>query len=521
MNTNNINNDNNADSADNNGNRGKFSDRLKKIRRDRLKLRKGIPLKDEMVDKGITEENIFKRSGRNVLKIALALPVVAYSTIKSNRKEGLSTISVDSINSVEENSFEQEKFKRKIKVNKIREIDVSLLRKQRGIILQERNKGVLTHVTDDEMDCELKKLENEKKIKALQKEIINLIKKKLVKNVNELEVLQSELYLLKEVTGEELYLKDCQDNIKEIKKLLSKVKALKEKYDFLNDNVDFEYMLEYRDDLLIDKILELKEMCSNDDIKYIVDNYKILDEYKFLYLKIDKLYEDTVKYDEYKKEKEEELKKRDIDFDKLKRDVYDTDVDKDRYERFVREQEIFLNDLESKILNIDSHEEVTYRLKGFNQLLGNSFKYLGLLLVNPLKGLIPSIATQTIITKNLIHNLYNNLEWKEKRKMVYEAIDYSESINIAINNLDSTLSLVNSTLEDIVRLKDKYNSEFSKHQYSFSNYRDVIKKINKMENAVLGSKIKIELMQQRMKEKEKQNADKMKKVKKLNSSMNN
>ena len=41
-----------------------------------------------------------------------------------------------------------------------------------------------------------------------------------------------------------------------------------------------------------DKILELKELCSRDDIKYIVDNYKILDEYKFLYLKIDKLEED-------------------------------------------------------------------------------------------------------------------------------------------------------------------------------------------------------------------------------------
>ena len=87
--------------------------------------------------------------------------------------------------------------------------------------------------------------------------------------------------------------------------------------------------------------------------------------------------------------------------------------------------------------------------------------------------------------------------------------------------MDNTLSLVNSTLDDIVRLKTKYENEFSEYQSSFSDYREMIKKINKMENAVLGSKVKIELMQERMKEKERQNNNKLKMVKKLNVSDNN
>ena len=289
----------------------------------------------------------------------------------------------------------------------------------------------------------------------------------------------------------------------------------------MKDNVDFEYMLEYGDDLLIDKILELKDLCSSDDIKHVISDYKILDEYKFLYLKIDKLQEDVVKYEDYKNDKSEELKKRDFDFNRLKEDVYDVDRDKEGYDRFVKEQEMYLKNLESKLLNIDSHEYVSYKLKGFGQLVKNSFKYMGLLLVNPLKGLIPGIATQTVVTRNIIHNLYNNLEVQENRKMVYEAIDYSSSINIARNNLDSTLSMVNSTLEDIVRLKAKYMKDFGKYEYSLPGYRDTIKKINKMENAVLGSKIKIELMQSRIKQKELQNKDKMKRVKKLNSTNNN
>ena len=160
-------------------------------------------------------------------------------------------------------------------------------------------------------------------------------------------------------------------------------------------------------------------------------------------------------------------------------------------------------------------------MKGFNQLLGNSFKYLGLLLVNPLKGLVPGIATQTILTKNMIHNLYANLEWEENRKMVYEAIDYSTSINAAINNMDDTASLVDSTLEEIVSLKAKYQEKFRDYDSSFSSYRDAIKKLNKIENAVLGSKIKIDSLRTKMKEKERKNSSKLKMVKKLNTSNNN
>ena len=120
----------------------------------------------------------------------------------------------------------------------------------------------------------------------------------------------------------------------------------------------------------------------------------------------------------------------------------------------------------------------------------------------------------------MIRNLYDNLEWEENRRMVYDAIDYSSSINVAINNLDHTASLVDSTLRDLVELKGKYKKEFSKYEGKFSSYNDAIKKINKIENAVLGSKIKIEHMRERMKEKERQNDSKLKMVKKLNNSSN-
>ena len=492
----------NTDIDDNNSgdNRGKFSDRIKKIRRDRLMWKKKGVLTEE-------DESIIKTGARNVFKIALALPSVIYTNIKSSNKFNKSTSTVDQLG----NNFDE----RKIKVNKIKDINVALLKKKKEIYLRDlQTSGI---VIDDDI---LAQVENQSRIEELQNEILKLIRKRLVKNINELEVLQSELYILKELDGDSVYLKKCEENVKEIRKLLSKIKTLKEKYDNLKDNFDFEYMLEYGDDYLIDKILELKDLCSRDDIKYIVDNYKILDEYKYLYLKIDKLQEETIKLEEVRDKKVEDLKKRDVDFEKLKERIFDSQKESDRYEIFVRDQQAFLTSLEDKISRIDSYERVTYKLKGFNQLLSNSFKYLGLLLISPLKGLVPSIATQTLITRNIIHNLRDNLELEEHRKMIYEGIDYSTELEKAINNLDITSTLIDSTLEDVVRLKAEYKNQFSKYEAEMPGYKDAIKKINKIENAILGSKIKLDLTKQRMLEKERQNEMKMKKIKKLNSSTN-
>lgn len=523
--------------SSNNGNRGKFSERIARMRKNRNKKNN-----DEFVE----DNNHFVNMIRNIFKVVIALPSIIVSNIKdTNNKssdDNKRKISDDGVirkltGSKKRNIFDKVKSKhnrdensvsinnltndielskndgsRKLKVNKIREMNVSLLRLKKELDI----KRYFVQPDNGLPDVNQKEI----RIQSLQKEIINLLKKRLVDNINEFEMLSSELYLLKEINNEDIFLERCNDDIKEIKKLLSKIKTLKEKYDYLKDNIDFEYILEYNDDLLIDKILELKRLCTDDDVLYIVDNYKILDEYKYLYLKVDKLQENMFKYEEYKQEKVEELKQRDIDFEKLKNQVYDVDRENERYDSFVKEQELFLKSLNEKVTQIDSHERIIYRLKGFNQLLGNSFKYLGLLLLNPLKGFLPSIATHTIITKNTIHNLYNNLEIEEYKKMVYEAVDYSSEINRAINSLDSTASLIDTTLDEISRLKAEYKKKFSAYEYSVYGYSDAIKKLNKIENAVFGNKIKITKMQERMKEKERQNSSKMKLVKKLNTSNN-
>ena len=353
--------------------------------------------------------------------------------------------------------------------------------------------------------------------KKAEKEILNIIKKRLIKTVNELEILQSELYILSEVNGESAQLKECREELDKIKNILCKVDKLKEEYDFLKDNYDFEYLLELDDNTLVDKIIELRDAFGNNELKAVSADYKLLDAYKYLYLKLDNLQEKTVKFEDYKKDEIAKLEARDINFEKLKNDVYSVDNVSRNYEYFVKSQNDLLKEIDENVAKISSYEQVRYYLKGFNRLFLNSVKYFGLLMVTPLKGIIPSIATETLITGNLIKNLYRDLKWEEERKTVYEAIDYSSMINNAISDLNSTASIVDATLEEIVQLKIKYNEQFKKYQGDISEYRDVMHKIGDMENKILGNKIKIELMRERALEEERENNKKMKLVRKLNS----
>ena len=73
------------------------------------------------------------------------------------------------------------------------------------------------------------------------------------------------------------------------------------------------------------------------------------------------------------------------------------------------------------------------------------------------------------------------------------------------------------TLDDIVKLKMKYNDKFRKYQGDFLEYREVMRKINDMENKIFGNKIKIEMMRKKAMEQQMINQKKLKLVKELNS----
>lgn len=494
------------------GNMGKFSERIKKI----------LFSKKKLLTNNNQEIEDSKKIYIDFLKVVAAIPGIVYGNIAINsldKKEDKKNIEIKD-NSNDHNAInggKNREEKRKI----INAINVNQI-KSRQIYFYKNNQY---NNDSDKSKCDnniysLDNIDKQNKVKELEKSIINLIKKDLIKIINELEILRSELYILSEVNGESKVLKECQRELDQVKSILCKIDKLKEKYDFLKDNYDFEYLLEIDNNDIVDKIIELRDTFGNNELRAVSEDYKLLDAYKYLYLKIDDLQEKTVAFSEAKKEEELKLKERDIDFEKLKRDVYNVAYTNSNYDNFVNSQSELLRDIDNNVSKINSYEQVDLHLRGFNELFRNSFKYFGLLMVSPLKGIIPSIATETLITGNLIKNLYKNLEWEEKRTMVYEAIDYSNMINDAISDLDSTSRIVDSTLDDIVQLKIKYNEKFKQYQGDFLQYREVMHKINDMENKIIGNKIKIEMMKKRALEQKRANDKKLKLVKRLNDKEN-
>lgn len=508
----------------NNGNRGRFSERLKKIRRDRTRLKQSRIDDSESIQnntdsgrKGLLFELLFfsnkredkKRTNANADNNVLKAieNVTSNIDIDTDNRNGVVTKGYDTTSYVSYKRHTRNKRQIIAKTNENNWFEET----------KDNNKYVYKTIDSININGEEHVLsDKEKYFLKLEKDILDLIKKRLIKNVNELEMLQSDLYIISQINNNDDYLLECEENVKEIKKMISKVKSLKEKYDYLKDNFDFEYLLGLDDRLLADKILELKEMYSSDQISDMVKEYKIYDEYKYLYDKIDKLEVEANKYEKYKEQKVVELKNRGIDFEKFKENVVDVDKINESYVSFVKKQQKFLDELDEKIANIDSYEEIEYRLKGFNKLLGNSFKYMGLLLLSPFKGLLPYIATETLITKNNLKNLYNNLEWEENKKMKYTAIDYSNSIKFAINNVNDVSKLVDTTLTDIVKLKAEFNKKFQEHCYKYPEYQETIKKLNKIENMIVGNKVKLNVTIEKLKQREKINENKMIRVKKLN-----
>lgn len=514
------------------GIKGKFNERLTNIRMSKLR-KKNLIMEDGEV--------IYK----NFLKVIAAIPLMVYDNVshfdtdkninkefKETKNDGITKLNQrDNILSTNKNNL-------KVKYNNdkklIEQIDISEIKmKQKQA---EYNFKTLFNGSVNNTDINDNAINNTNNVnnnfydnmscnivdsKELEKKIINLIKKNLIKTVNELEILQSELYLLSEVNGDDKTLNECREALANVKDMLYKVDSLKKKYDFLKDNYDFEYMLEIDDKELVDNIILLKDKFSNNEVKATVADYKLLNVYKSLYLKIDKLEEDTIKFEEEKEKKLQEIKERDIDFEKLKKNVYNVSRINVEYKNFINRQNDYLEKLNKDISKINEKEIYSYKLNGFNALLFNSFKYVGLLMLSPLKGIIPAISTETLITKNVVANLYNNLEWEESKKVVYEAIDYSGEINRAINDLNYTSDIVDSTLDDIVRLKIQYNQQFKKYQGDFLEYEKVIGKINDMENKILGNKIKIEIMKKHMLDKERENYKKLELVDKLNKNMDN
>ena len=280
----------------------------------------------------------------------------------------------------------------------------------------------------------------------------------------------------------------------------------------------------------LDKLLTSKKMryddVSDDTIEDCLYEYRMLldstGEYDDFTKEYQKLNEYYAMYENLKNSREHVNKLQDkvniitekvgID-DSIQNRLLNIDYINKSCTNQINQQNEYLDNLMKKIHNIDSSEYVTTHIKGFGELVSASFKYLGLLMLNPLKGTIPGIGIEALATRELIGNLYHNLHLEKTKHIHYSTVNYHYELNSKIRDVEYVDNLLDSSLRDISRLKSDFKLKFDS---SFSSYDSTLNKINKIEHTIVRNQNKVNKIRKRMENSKKINEEKLMRIKKLN-----
>ena len=527
----------------NNGMKGKFRERLRLIIVNRYKEIKGIESKNNL-DNEVSREDEndkFIRERVNYIRKRLAeereqglddgftvsRKRVGIGEVSSNvevRKreiKNLDSSNVKEIHNISKNDDVHKDGVREVKAhyNVDKDLDNSaincdkndnhrirknLKRKKVGIGNENQRKNFCDRDIDDK-----EKLKDELKVKIIKK-----IRSKLDDNINEIEVLESELYFLGIDNDKELELKKVQEIKKKIDNIIKKIDDIKREYDIFKNNYYLEDVTDLDDKLLIDDIIDYKNLLDNIfDNKKLVDDYKLLDEYKDLYDKLEDINGIRERLVSENENKINNYADRDKKYSVICEEVVKIEEIKKDVDSEIERQNRYLDNLMSKIGKIDKNEYSIYKFRGLGELISNSLKYMGLMMVSPFLGFLPGIAASTIATRSMIKNIRKNMGIEEIKKVHYVADDFNSEINHKLNDIDYVYYVIDDALDEIDRLKRDFLVQYNS---SIEGYSDTLNKINKIEGKIINNRKKVDIIKRKMFQSKKINEDKMIKVKKLN-----
>lgn len=368
--------------------------------------------------------------------------------------------------------------------------------------------------------------DNEKHIKKNDRElllntIVGKLENKSKKMLYILDNLYSDYYNMLNYSEVEIEKCDCEKRLKEIEKIKKELEEITKQFNIIKDDKYLDDILELDDSNLIDDIIKYKNLCTRlIEKKDVYENYKKIENYDRINIYLEKFTKRIDELKDKKEKKKEEIEKRDKDFDLFKKVVTSVDVKNERYFSIINSQVDLCNNILKNVEKIFRSESVGYRLKGLSDLVGSSFRYLFYLSMSPFRGIFPSIAINTLATRHMIRNIRNNLELEEIRKVNYYAKDYEYEINRYIYDANNLSNLLYSTLDDIDGLKDEFKNKYGKYIEKIPEYKEIYKKIEKIENMVKFNLDKVKKIEKSLNKSKEKNKNKLIKIKELNNKNN-
>lgn len=352
----------------------------------------------------------------------------------------------------------------------------------------------------------------------LEEKIFIKLQKQLIKLKNECEIVESEEYIINKYEKDnELYQKAKEINEK-INKILKRLEKINKEYKIIKDNNLVVDPLYLDDSILIDDIIAYRNMIEEKQYKDINSRIKLLEEYRYLYKNVDKLVEKTEDIKEKSDRRVKELEERDEKYKKAKNKMVNLSEIESCCNLIIAKNNKYLEELTSKINKIDKGKYVEKKLKGMNGFLSSTLRYIGLLTLTPLRGIIPGIAARTVATRKLLNEMLKNMHYETKEKVIYSAINYTSEINNKLYDIDSISDNIDGAIDDIMKLKKEFQDYFS--IYNLEEYENAYKKILLLENNILNNKEKINIMKEKLIKNKKINNDVLTKVRKLNQEIN-
>ena len=358
-------------------------------------------------------------------------------------------------------------------------------------------------------------IEKQEFLENLGAEILDKIKGSFEEKLDQLAVLESELFFLEKSQENELELKKVKEIRTRIQALIEQVNNIIEQYNLYKKSYYIDNITDIDDNVLVDDIIQYRTLLDSLDLeKKFIKEYKALEEFNRLYNNLKAVRDDTEKLVQSNEQKIEELDIRDKKYNDVKMGMISVaEIDKKCAYEIEKQNEYFVSLME-KIDVINKEEYVTTHLRGIGDLVSSSLNYIGLMMLSPLSGLIPSIAVQTRATRKMIGNIYRRLHFEDVKHVRYSAINYDSELNHHLCSIDYTSDLLERTLDDIKKLKEDFLMQYDSR---ISGYEETLKNINKIEKTILRNQNRVEIVRKNLKKSKKINENKLKRVRALDA----
>lgn len=349
----------------------------------------------------------------------------------------------------------------------------------------------------------------------LEKKIYLKLEKELIRLKNECEIIESEEYIInKYEKDQEVYNNALRIN-KKIDKLLIKLKKIEKNYKLFKDKDLIKEPLFLEDTLLIDDIIEYRESLSKIKTSPINNKLKLLGEYQYLYLNLDKLIDKTEQIKEISNKRVEELSLRDQNYKEAKNKIVNISEIENCTSKIINKNKMYLEELSKKVDKITEEKYIEKKLEGMNGFFTSSLRYIFLLTLTPLSGIFPGIAARTIATRKLLHGMLENMHYKTQEKSLFLADNYLDEINNRIYDIKDLEDNIDSAIEEVQKLKKEFQDEFL--AYNLPEYDKTYKKLELIEVNILNNKEKTRIIKEKLIKNKTLNKNTLLKVRKLNT----